>query len=119
VLHRVILPAPAAKRARSSWLELRRMMTRFLLFHQTQDTTSFAASVMLLILLPVPPIAFLPLHLTFPPCVESAVLLLAEVAVGITVVADGFKAGLTPRVVVSTVGANLAIMLVGVMSRWV
>src|SRR5690606_11331820 len=39
VLHRVILPAPAAKRARSSWLELRRMMTRFLLFHQTQDTT--------------------------------------------------------------------------------
>src|SRR5690606_36991324 len=40
VLHRVILPAPAAKRARSSWLELRRMMTRFLLFHQTQDTTA-------------------------------------------------------------------------------
>jgi hypothetical protein len=39
VLHRVILPAPAAKRARSSWIELRRMMTRFLLFHQTQDTT--------------------------------------------------------------------------------
>jgi hypothetical protein len=39
VVHRVILPAPAAKRAHSSWFELRRMMTRFLLFHQTQDTT--------------------------------------------------------------------------------
>jgi len=39
VLHRVILPAPAAKRARSSLkLQLRRMMTRFLLFHQSQDT---------------------------------------------------------------------------------
>jgi hypothetical protein len=28
VVHRVILPAPAAKRAHSCWFELRRMMTR-------------------------------------------------------------------------------------------
>jgi hypothetical protein len=34
VLHRVIFPAAAAKRARSSWLELRQMMARFPLFHQ-------------------------------------------------------------------------------------
>ena len=39
-LHRAILPAPAAKRARSSCVELRRMMTRFLLFHQTHTATS-------------------------------------------------------------------------------
>jgi hypothetical protein len=37
VLHRVILRHPPPS-GRSSWVELRRMMTRFILFHQTQDT---------------------------------------------------------------------------------
>jgi hypothetical protein len=42
VLHRVILRHPPPS-GRSSWTELRRMMTRFLLFHQTQDTTPWGS----------------------------------------------------------------------------
>jgi len=38
--HRVILRHPPPS-GRISWLKLRWMMTRSLLFHQTQDTTSY------------------------------------------------------------------------------
>jgi hypothetical protein len=106
----------------SGWVWLAFLVILFLAVRRGSGLSprrSFAASVILLVLLPVPVIAFVPLHLALPQWVEGAVLFFAQVAVGVTVVAYGFRAGLNRRVVVSILGAHLAMMLVGVMSSWV